>query len=1789
MAANVCQYWSVDSDGNPIEPGQCPNWDSDNIICTFLGDNGERAPFYPFCNVIGTQIRCSEYAGDVAAVQSRCLTPDIERRVSIHRKTGDPWVVFPTIDNEGAITEVGNFDNITGYNEGKCDGAGTDGECTGYAPYHMGFSIVQPDDKDGSLGYDEDGELTGDGGLVFRLPLNYEIFNERATLSRCHWWDSSPEIFTVNSGTGEIEDIEFSCIHPDGGLNNGYTRQFNEHKYNRELKMFRAPCNGAKPECNFYTGVCWKYCIDEKMKQGDKVLAEQILELRWHIRRNRWTEDAFKESFKEPKIYAWQGEYTLKYDDNGNVDNWSIDSLKTYIDDFETFNIKIEKLRLTQGTKDQEGLPNYPHLVRELAYLPLQPLIRNIFEQDEDGNNVFEVASFDHDTVLIFGDLFEGGTTYGINLSDPELGFMPDKLKEYSNIADIEAALTGDEFTSFYTELETIISNLLKYYPEKIIDTEFGAADNMFYIDMPTEWGENIILILNEGSAGWEFDRVEFNKLFCGGVIAQTKFEILGQEGTTINNIPAYESDFMGYLNNNATIDFDFTSFTNRSHGNSADVAYVYNDLVMNVIDSNPLFPSADTTYDMGYELHKINLGPIALDEEDVFFFGNAGYAIVRIPDNKNLSSVFRPWELGSDENNNKDKLTMTVTLKDDTTKDIEMVVYERDTDRLEVNQIIIKPKDENELKKFTAPCDLAITLAEVYYYEKRSFGELSSGSSEVVNDDFLGDDDIGNYRSDVGLGGANNSYTLTKFGRDTLFISVVFKGAISGRIKGLTRTKMMTWARQPYCRDVEIFYTWKAQYQNSTLLPEQVCYGKTGVEIATELQERSYTPRCGDHDLTVRNTTGPMWYPYTECDDVAYYPADPLTNRIVFVSTRKMELFNEKGDGGNFLHGSWDLRMLGPQDSVGYVCDEHASFWACTCDWSYCNLDKQTEDIFNGWGRYRGALSEEDKIKATNFGGSMPKFGNPFRDFLRSYRTVDSVYYYKIEGTTYTRKQKWMPAYEFYTSADVTRGSSDYPHELYTKDISSPFVHPMGLFLANGSIENVDISEQIAIDGDGKPTRYHFEDVFDTHKTTASIIYPYPTNVKIFGSSTFISWYTYKDYPGNSSKSIQWAWQEIWKDIERVGVDEDTAMGKDEGAVDVDSGSTSGPLEISDVGEVVLKVVSRPYQLVAGLVLGKFLFADTAYPDYQYDAEIGEHRLVVEEGEYTLALWAPVRESDGSYDEPKFELQLGTGPKRTFDIDGNWDVDTGHTYYDLYNTCTQDPWVTNVTLFGPGYTNTSESAAESDGRMIEDYDGGGVKTETYYQRGLNVTLPSAKLYYLPREKALINSGDYEMKFSDTPSVEGGGDKPEADEWYPMEHCINVFYNSDAGTIDFKFDFDKSERRAVDRIVLKFKYGSEVITIDQNNEPNAWKLYHIPNIAVAHSDLGLLYTTYYSNSSMTLATKDTDLSDKEVLINWNLPKDEVLETHRYLRLRFRVEPSSREISVNQLNEYYDVSEHVVSFKCIYIYDTKFVDALDDVTTYERKYNISFGGHGDFPPHGYESTGSLLYPSTQSMTEASTLYQYDTKSGTFGIGIPGESSTMNKVRGRVMMEVHEDKEELEGSTLAKWETLQKEIYDNIAIDKTSTSFSMKFTAPPGLDEKLEEVGATFPGGQTCSFINTLALPLTPVTPRGSYSPCGDYFDWDYSDYHWENRCAGSRFSPFTVGSREVFEYVFTYGCSEAGELIARPLWAIEVYAGSIIGGVLISGLEYLRSGQEFVTSSVDAVVTSFSNPSSIDPY
>jgi len=1779
---NKCQYWIED------EPGVCPYWGAETTICTFEGIDSKgipyKAPAYPYCNLLGTNIACSEYAG--TGTKPRCVLPDPFRHVC-NRETGQKWVTVTgtTILNaDGDITTNAewDWDAITGYNNGECNGEGTDLYCSGYSPGHMSFGKLKPEPLPADLMAELNKSWTGYKTikeLGYRLPFSYAVWNKRAQLSRCKWWDGEVEEFSIDENMGYVNPINFKCSKGDP-----YVNQFSSHKFSQN-GVYSAPCNGCKPECAYYTGICWEYCIDSKMQDGDKILGEQIIELRYYLKSNKWTYDEYVKSFVDPHIYAWTGPegLLLKHDENGNLDinNSIITANHLYQTDFDYFNIIKIKEPLTAGTAVQDGKVGYPTLVRELKDIYLTPVIKNKFDIVED-RNIVESTKLDiNDPILIFGEMFwYDSQTYGINLNDEELvGLLPKELLQYSDMKSIKDSMSSDVFKEFYASLDVSIRNLILYCSDKMVASSSGGKENMFHINVPTFFGDNTIIVLNDGSGRWEFDKVTFEKRLCGGIIGQTSFSVTGAGGK-IDYLPDYAATFGCSNNDNGLIQFKFFQFMPSEENNV--VAYVYNDSVLKLLSASPSSPSLTDTYLVAHKKYKCTVyDTVIIDQSGIQFYGNSGYALVTIPDEeKLLSNAISPWEVSEDSL----KMRSVDINGNEVTSDFE-VVYQ-DILGLEVNQLIIKPKD---LDSFYRPCPAFLLIDKIYNYEKRSFGEEPEVDEKEEERLAIAseDDRIIHVESAEIEGEEGGVYSLTKFDHTTLLISVVYKG-ITGRIRGVTRTKMITWVKQPYCRDVEIQYSWTASYTKEQLLPWLDCYGPRGFKYFPEPVYHGRTPRCVDHDILSFSKSGPMWYPYNACDPYERYR---IISQFTEFDTSIIEQFSLVGGDGKPLHGAFDLRMMGPDNVYAYTGDVHLSIWNCNCDYDVYNDRKKnlgmgsSTNVFSGFGRYRGGLSSEALATCLSDGGILPKFGNVNRDFIRSYRSVDNISYYQLYTSQYLSNRKWVPMYTSFSCADITCGVTALLYDLGTEDYVTPFVDQFGLLLA-GSLENIDVNETVDLE------RYRFTDIFESLSTYVTIAYPSPRKLVVVGGITpkvLTSWYRYKDPPNATTNcSIQWAWQEIWKPIERANMIE----------------------FLGDLERMNSELRVPPYDVSGD---GKHNFLTIEYPDYVYDARLIEHRLVCDEGEHVVTIIPNVPNDAGNV---FFLLILDDGPFRIFNLDGEWDPfvpedvtfsyeDYGsnkENYKNLYDWCIGGNWVDDVTIFDGtvevcGSKEQYEDMAEEedDKRVIESYDELGEKVETYYHRGLNITLNPANFSSLPGMFTMLSSLLYEIKLSASPDLTSTSydDEMALHTYVSAANYLDLTYDVPLVStkyVELSFNFkptdtDAYRKRVISKIKCIFTVGAEA----DEEIVGDWSgtLFHEPSIELLMSDDDISYVSVYKDASMTLSNKHSSgFSEYTWIHKLAFSKSLFENPAAYIKLRFRITPTDEELEEAELASHFVLCKNKVHIKYVYIYESEFIQGTETIKTYERLYNISTGNHGDFPPQGTDESGSLLYPLS---CDLSTVYQRDTENGVVGMGgTNGTVTTASKLRGRIMDECHKDKESLPSGDIYTWEAEQKKIHDNI-VNKAPTSFTMVSVCPPGLVDRFHELKIQFPKW-SCSFFNDYPMELAAVLPKEPYSPCGHEFhhNWESVDLSTWDMC-GRLFARNYVNDR--FEYGYRNYCSDTGfDSIDINEYINQTQLGAWYNNPMVFlQSDDIRMAEMDRSDNTTEDVTSFGMPPNVEPF
>jgi hypothetical protein len=266
--------------------------------------------------------------------------------------------------------------------------------------------------------------------------------------------------------SGTINPITFQCSQV---TSDEIVTKYEELKIYPSTGYVSLPCNGAKPECPHYTGVCWEHCVDSKLRQGDKLLAEQILELRWCCKKESWNADEYYKTFKDPAINAWAGEVLAASGTGTEKTQTQIKAITTSISNFETFDISRLAITLTQGLNSDDYNKNYPTLVEYLKLIPLSPIIRNKFDKI-DGVNIFETGDFAHKYVLLVGDTFTSNTdVIALNLSDTSLDFLSSKLKQFDSMYAIKASMGADAFDKFYSEFANNLFLARTMMPEKVL------------------------------------------------------------------------------------------------------------------------------------------------------------------------------------------------------------------------------------------------------------------------------------------------------------------------------------------------------------------------------------------------------------------------------------------------------------------------------------------------------------------------------------------------------------------------------------------------------------------------------------------------------------------------------------------------------------------------------------------------------------------------------------------------------------------------------------------------------------------------------------------------------------------------------------------------------------------------------------------------------------------------------------------------------------------------------------------------------------------------------------------------------------------------------------------------------------------------------------------------------------------------------------------------------------------------------------------------------------------------
>lgn len=367
-------------------------------------------------------------------------------------------------------------EEITCYHEGNCDGFGT---CRGCSKYEQG-----------GLKY---GTPDGDGGTS-QTPMNLQLYNIRAKVKPCCFWDGDPEDFSkgvlglnpnytsehLEATVSGANDTPTSCtLSAAAPWQIAFTEE-NPTAYG---------CNGAKTECPYYTGPKFTELVDAKMDTGDRITAKQVLELRFYS--TDWSafvnpREQYEKRFENPDIWAWASSEPSTSEQlfAGRLDEFSQPlvqevRIKNLTADTPEFIVGGPKTATT-GTPTIGQPPKFPDLIRELddAAVGLEviwprkttfdePFTRKTFTQEEMFQWIAVQINSDREAIAI-------NLTKHPQFGDTDAAFVTNIKQNYPAdvILDIQTSLPGSTFpVPLVLDGETDTINHIRIF------LETGAAD----------------------------------------------------------------------------------------------------------------------------------------------------------------------------------------------------------------------------------------------------------------------------------------------------------------------------------------------------------------------------------------------------------------------------------------------------------------------------------------------------------------------------------------------------------------------------------------------------------------------------------------------------------------------------------------------------------------------------------------------------------------------------------------------------------------------------------------------------------------------------------------------------------------------------------------------------------------------------------------------------------------------------------------------------------------------------------------------------------------------------------------------------------------------------------------------------------------------------------------------------------------------------------------------------------------------------------------------------------------
>jgi len=1095
-------------------------------------------------------------------------------------------------------------------------------KCKYYRPWQMGFGSIDPKTN------------------VKRLPFTFLVYNLRAKLQKCiHWNADSGTDFEIVEENGnyyiQLTGNTSYCTCSDEASEEYRTGSDSAYGSVQNIlsrvwaKSGSIICNGAKPECPCYTGD-WRYCVDEKMHNGMRITANQILELRfwthtWNSKkeydaffaeRPNWTDATSSDIFtftKWEKMYNTEDGVEATMLGKKHSICLPLNPLyrvfdPTYVT--EPFTTVVEypitysnPLKIVGTSREVEQ--TFPTLIRKLWNSRLVAPLEIVFPFYSD--DYYDTMNAEANPCAEYKATF-----YTKSINDPSKNYIvfvgytvrnkrvyifntnmtgvPPYMDEYESVLSMPESVRS----KFYLEIrEFIRSSSNSNY---LIDCY--ADEEGVFISKPVPLIINdynkLVVIVDVGDDFWVFDkRIVFIK-FCGGVVVQSSFEYnpISTEDSKKMIKPAFPERFSV----SPTIKGEFVPI-GESLDDKFDAHAITSYSIINRYGEEKFYYSYCFKWNEEAAI-KVPWAKI----------GQSSKIFAEIQD-INLNYVLN-WEIIS--------AFLKTSVEDNESIEVEMeVIYPIDDvdiyppdggeyssfeksavspilsrNFISANGIVLKPKDDNIKLAFNRDeWDLEVEYKFLQLYTDENIED------SVFPGEYLDSDSMGKANIDVDLTmGESSGFTIDKFnGTFPIYILVFFYERIhSGVFKNEDRiisacvTKCYINMYMLNCRSVEIKYAYSTDATKYIYAPWQGFALYRGSAHALGPTRLSYSNPCGDHENGMFSGKGPVWYPFDDCSDIDYYqeyaagawctlPFDgPLTEGTYwYVNPNKPRLqyeldwwgnITDVKDVGGDMHRH-DYRYCGPPG--GRATAGEGGNWASNCgiQYTYYETRPNAAGNFNFVG-YANKVNSVNELWYGVNGWTMPPFGNLSRDMVERYMCTDYISYLDGEGNVH---RQWAPALIDNSTLEINMNCLSKNSRTNAVDCFC-FIDQMNLFTLS------NIGERLEIDsGNDRGTglkRYRWEEIFKLDFALGQ----YPKPVYGYGNYFKSAYYAFQDTPelGNTA----WVWRENWLDIERNYFDAPN---------------------------------------------GKMIFANLVKPSYVYSFYKEEHRLICTEGIRVFKFKAPV------------------------------------------------------------------------------------------------------------------------------------------------------------------------------------------------------------------------------------------------------------------------------------------------------------------------------------------------------------------------------------------------------------------------------------------------------------------------------------------------------------------------------------------------------------------------------------